>query len=299
MLRMKLVDLTRRLDADDIDRIPEAARVAASVLVPSIEHITPGGAGADIMCALFQCSREDLPEGEGWGDEQIRISSHLGTHVDAPLHYGSTCEGRPARTVDQIALEELYCDGVVLDLRERCEPGQGIAVEALEQAIEANGASIGPGTAVLIRTGQERYGLGDPEYFWYPGMTRDGTLLLADLGAKVLGTDAVGWDRPFLEMRRAFQETGNARSGTATSPGASEKSSSSSSSTTWGRCRRRGSRWASFPSDSRVAAPRRPGWWASSTERACVRLRRPPPARAAWADRRPRGRSGCARSAAS
>lgn len=208
---MKLVDLTRRLDADDIDRIPEAARVAASVLVPSIEHITPGGAGADIMCALFQCSREDLPEGEGWGDEQIRISSHLGTHVDAPLHYGSTCEGRPARTVDQIALEELYCDGVVLDLRERCEPGQGIAVEALEQAIEANGASIGPGTAVLIRTGQERYGLGDPEYFWYPGMTRDGTLLLADLGAKVLGTDAVGWDRPFLEMRRAFQETGNPR----------------------------------------------------------------------------------------
>jgi len=30
------------------------------------------------------------------------------------------------------------------------------------------------------------------------------------LGAKVLGTDAVGWDRPFAVMRKAFHETGDA-----------------------------------------------------------------------------------------
>ena len=40
-------------------------------------------------------------------------------------------------------------------------------------------------------------------------MTRAGTLFLAELGAKVLGTDALGWDRPFMEMRRAFQESGD------------------------------------------------------------------------------------------
>lgn len=40
-------------------------------------------------------------------------------------------------------------------------------------------------------------------------MTRDGTLFLAELGAKVLGTDAAGWDRPFVEMRRAFAESGD------------------------------------------------------------------------------------------
>lgn len=38
-------------------------------------------------------------------------------------------------------------------------------------------------------------------------MTREGTLFLAELGAKVLGTDALGWDRPFAVMRKAFQET--------------------------------------------------------------------------------------------
>lgn len=206
---MHLIDLTRRLDPTDIDRLPAPARVAASVLVPEVEHIAPADRGADIMCAIFQCKREDLPGGEGWGDERLSMSSHLGTHVDAPLHYGSTCEGRPARTIDEIGLEELFCDGVVLDLRGRVERGKGIPVDALRDAIDANGAAIGPGTAVLLRTGQERFGLEDPEFYWYPGMTRAGTLLLADLGARVLGTDAAGWDRPFLEMRRAFQESGD------------------------------------------------------------------------------------------
>lgn len=206
---MKLVDLTRLLDASDIERLPPAARPAAAVLAPTIEHVTPAGSGADVMCTLFGCTRDDLPDGEGWGDETIQLSSHLGTHVDAPLHYGSTCEGRPARTIEQIELTELYCDGVVLDLRGKCEPGQGIPVDALRVAIAENGASIGPGMAVLLRTGQERFGVGDDDYYQYPGMTRDGTLLLAELGAKVLGTDAAGWDRPLLEMRRAFQESGD------------------------------------------------------------------------------------------
>ena len=207
---MKLIDLTRRLDAADLERLPEAARPAAAVLVPEIEPVEPAGKGADVMCALFGCTRDDLPDGEGWGEEQLRISSHLGTHVDAPLHYGSTCEGAPARTIGDIGLDELYCDGVVLDVRDDATPGQGIPVEALERAIAKSGAEIGPGTAVLIRTGQERYGIEDPEFYWYPGMTRAGTLFLAKLGAKVLGTDAPGWDRPFLEMRRAFQESGDA-----------------------------------------------------------------------------------------
>ena len=47
------------------------------------------------------------------------------------------------------------------------------------------------------------------EWYAYPGMSRAGTLFLSGLGAKVLGTDAVGWDRPFAVMRRAFRETGN------------------------------------------------------------------------------------------
>lgn len=206
---MKLIDLTRMLDSDDIQHLPDPNNPMASVLVPKVDYIDPRSNGADIMCSLFGCERHDLPDGEGWGEERITINSHIGTHVDAPLHYGSTCEGKPARTIGDIALDELYCDGLVLDLRGKAEPGEGIEVKVLEQALAENGAAVTEGAAILLRTGQEAYSLADKRWYIYPGMTREGTLFLASLGAKVLGTDAPGWDRPFHVMRRAFEKTGD------------------------------------------------------------------------------------------
>jgi kynurenine formamidase len=206
---MKLIDLTRTLDSHDYERLPERVRASSSVLVPKVEYAAPDGRGAEIMCELFKCERHHLPGGEGWGEERLYINSHIGTHVDAPLHYGSTCEGKPSRTIEQIALEELYCDGLVLDLRLLVTPGEGIAVDALKRALESNGGKVSPGCAIMLRTGSERYGLSDDAFYQYPGMTREGTLFLSGLGAKVLGTDALGWDRPFAAMRRAFRDSGD------------------------------------------------------------------------------------------
>ena len=206
---MKLVDLTRLLDPADLDRMPERVRRSAVNLVPGIEPVRPEGEGADVMCQIFGCTREDLPDGEGWGDDRMNmVTVHLGTHVDAPLHYGSMCEGRPARTIEQLELHELVVDGVVLDVREHARPGEGISIDALREAADRAGG-IPRGGAALVRTGQERYTLADRELYNYPGMTRAGTLLLAELGARVLGTDALGWDRPFGVMRKAFKETGD------------------------------------------------------------------------------------------
>jgi kynurenine formamidase len=207
---MRLVDLTRTLDSHDFERLPDRAKRSASVLVPSVEYYAPSGRGAEVMCAIFGCEREHLPGGEGWGEERVSINSHIGTHVDAPLHYGSTCEGKPARTVEAIALDELYCDGLVLDMRGTTEPGAGFSVDALRRALAANGGEVSQGCAIMLRTGQEAFNLSDPRCYDYPGMTREGTLFLSGLGAKVLGTDAVGWDRPFGAMSRAFRETRDA-----------------------------------------------------------------------------------------
>jgi kynurenine formamidase len=206
---MKLVDLTRLLDPADQERMPERMRASSVNIVPRVEPITPWGEGAQVMCQIFGCEQHDLPGGEGWGDERLRITTHLGTHVDAPLHYGSQCEGKPARTISDIGLEELFVDAMVLDLR-GSKPWEGIPVAALEAAIEKVGVPVPEGGAVLIRTGQEAYGVADEAWYAYPGMTREGTLHLSGLGAKVLGTDALGWDRPFAAMRRAFRETGDA-----------------------------------------------------------------------------------------
>lgn len=206
---MRLIDLTRLLDPDDLDRMPEPARGWAGNLVPDLEPIRPAGEGAEVMCEIFGCTRDDLPEGEGWGDERLRATTHLGTHVDAPLHYGTTSEGRPARTITDIDLHELYVEGIVLDLRGRTSPGEGIGVGALEEAVSEHPAGVPAGGAVLLRTGQEVHTIADPGFYVYPGMTREGTLYLAELGAKVLGTDAMAWDRPFHLMRRDFQATGD------------------------------------------------------------------------------------------
>lgn len=205
----RLVDLTRVLDPADLERMPAPVRAWSTNLVPSVDPIRPDGEGAHVMATIFGCEPSQLPDGEGWGDERFSGTTHLGTHVDAPLHYGSRCEGKPARTIGDIDIGELFVEGMVLDLRGHCEPDEGISTEALESARAGNGAPVPRDGAVLLRTGQEAFGIADGGFYRYPGMTRDGTLLLAEWGAKVLGTDALGWDRPFPVMARAFRESGD------------------------------------------------------------------------------------------
>ena len=207
---MKLIDLTRLLDPDDATRVHPSVR-SSRVLVPKIHYIAPEREGVDVVCQAYGCTQHDLPDGEGWGSEDLQMASHLGTHVDAPLHYGSKCEGKPSRTISDIDLSELYCDAMVLDVRDNVEPGGPIRVDVLKQALARNGASVTQGCAVLLRTGQERYDLSQREFFTYPGMTRESTLFLSGLGAKVLGTDALGWDRPINMMKEVFQRTRDKR----------------------------------------------------------------------------------------
>lgn len=205
---MRLVDLTRTLDPADRERI--AGQTARPDLhAPRVRYLAPDADGRDEFCRCLHCTPQDLPDGEGWGEEILDdMSSHCGTHVDAPLHSGSTCEGRRSRTIDEIGLHELFCPGIVLDVRGQVRRGEPISIDALDAAIARAGGRIGPGSAALIRTGQEESAPGSADYFNYPGMSRAGTLHLIGLGAKVLGTDAIGWDRPFSVMTRQYRLDG-------------------------------------------------------------------------------------------
>jgi kynurenine formamidase len=89
--------------------------------------------------------------------------------------------------------------------------GEAITTDDLERALAAVDYRIKPGDAVLIRTDHDKYEMNDPVRYLYPGLTRESALWLAEQGAKVGGTDATGWDRPFPMMIRDYQTTRDKR----------------------------------------------------------------------------------------
>lgn len=208
----RLIDLTLTLDPANRAKLPPPLAGAAKVVSPAIEYAHPAKQGAEEFCKYLGCTHDDLPDGEGWGEELLTdMSSHCGTHVDAPLHSGSRIMGLLARTITDIPLEELYRPGIVLDVRPWVQPMQEITIEMLDAAMAATGTKIKKGDAVLIRTGQERYEMTQPEFYQQPGMSRASTLHLTRQGATILGTDAVGWDLPFGVMAAKFKQTGDKR----------------------------------------------------------------------------------------
>lgn len=206
---MKLVDLTRPLEQIPVEDFPEQLRPLYRIICPQIEYVDHAH-GARIMSEIFGCSPEDLPEAEGWTEENLVFSTHLGTHVDAPWHYGSTTgfedqERSKAITVDEIPLEELYLDAVVLDLTHLKGTGAGISRADLEAALDKINYRIKAGDAVLIRTDHDKMPITTPLRYNYPGLTADSASYLAECGAIVGGTDALGWDRPFHVMVAAYK----------------------------------------------------------------------------------------------
>lgn len=166
--------------------------------------------GAALMSLVFGCKVEELPGGLGWADDVLNnLSTHHGTHLDAPWHFAPVVEGKPARRIDEVPLEWCYGDGVILDMRHKPR-GSRVTVEDLKRALEEIGYVLKPGDIVLIMTGADKL-WGTREYLNAGcGMTGEATLWLVDHGVKVMGTDAWGWDRPFWVIREEYEKTGDA-----------------------------------------------------------------------------------------
>src|SRR3546814_2772950 len=66
-------------------------------------------------------TRDDLPDGEGWAVESLTLSTHNGTHMDAPWHFHSTTDSgaRPAPSIDEAPLDLFFRAGVKLDFSNR------------------------------------------------------------------------------------------------------------------------------------------------------------------------------------
>jgi kynurenine formamidase len=182
---------------------PKIEYVAHHDTMPEMRHFFPG------------VSAEQVPGGEGFAAaETITLSTHNGTHLDAPWHFHPTQDGevvvggRPSLTIDEIPLEWCFQPGVKLDFR-HFPDGYVVTAADVEAELARIGHRLQPMEIVLVNTTAGK-ALGDPDFVDRGcGMGYDATMYLTSRGVRVTGTDAWSWDAPFSHTAQKVVETGD------------------------------------------------------------------------------------------
>lgn len=116
-------------------------------------------------------------------ETEITLSSHSGTHVDAPSHFF-----RDGKTIDQLDLHRLIGNAVILDLRH-------VAEEIVREDLQAVGDRFGSDDIVLLKTTNSFTQAVDhfTPHFIY--LHASGAAYLAEKKVKAVGIDYLGIER--------------------------------------------------------------------------------------------------------
>lgn len=197
----KIIDLSVALE-NDVAADPPFMR-------PQIDYVDHKASFPDLAASFPGLRRDDLPDGEAWALERLALTTHNGTHLDAPWHYASTMNnGERAITIDEVPLDWCFQPGVKLDLRHL--PDGYVATPAdIEAELDRIGHTLAPLEIVVVNTAAgARYG--GPDYLAAGcGVGRDATLYLLERGVRLTGTDGWSWDAPFSFTRERYVATGN------------------------------------------------------------------------------------------
>jgi len=118
----------------------------------------------------------------GYNITQVSLSTHQGTHLDAPFHFFDD-----GNTVDQLDLAKLYGEARLVDFA----PGTALAPQTplTLEMFTRHEAVFQPGARVIYRTGWDRM-FGRPEFFSkFPTVTLDAARWIASRGIALLGMD--------------------------------------------------------------------------------------------------------------
>lgn len=199
---MKIVDLSIAIE-NKLPSDPDG-------MIPQITYLNHKDCAEEMAGFFGNAKVTDLPGGNGWANEMIKLSSHSGTHLDAPWHYYPTMNGgEPSWTIDQIPLEWCFGAGVVADFRDKPD-GYNIQPEDFDAYFAKINHPLAEGDIVLLMTGADRY-WGQRRYLVSGcGVSRAATLWLTGRGVRVMGTDAWSWDIPLPICAEKFSKTGDA-----------------------------------------------------------------------------------------
>lgn len=166
--------------------------------------------GARDFERMFGIPVADQREGKGAAVEHCEMTTHAGTHMDAPWHYHPTMNGgEPAMTIDEVPLEWCMGPGVKLDFR-ALPDGHVVSAAEVQAELSRIGHRLSAGDIVLVNTrAGSRYGEADYVSAGC-GMGREATLWLAAQGVRLCGTDAWSWDAPLMSQMARIRQTGDA-----------------------------------------------------------------------------------------
>jgi kynurenine formamidase len=204
-MNRRFVDLSIYLENDVLsDPPPLAPKITYqdhAQTLPEFLHLLPGARA------------EDFPDQQAAAVEWVTLTTHSGTHLDAPWHFHSTMDAalgacQPSATIDEIPLHWCFQSGVKLDFR-HLPDGHVVGAAEIEAELARIGHALRPLDIVLVNT---RAGMryGQPDYVDSGcGMGYEATMYLLERGVRVTGTDAWSWDAPFSHTARRIADTGD------------------------------------------------------------------------------------------
>jgi len=197
---MRLLDLSSPVDAAFWE--PDPVKHTVMSATEGARHM------ASEMKAHFDLDfpPETLPGGEFLTNDTFTLTTHTGTHVDAPSHYGTASYGK-ARHIDEMPLDWFCRPGLLLDVRDAGVTA--IGVDRIKAEFRRIGRTPEPLDIVILNTGASEF-VGTPRYFTdFAGLDGPAVHHLLDLGVRVIGTDAFSLDAPFTWIIDAFRKTGD------------------------------------------------------------------------------------------
>lgn len=166
-----------------------------SIQVETLDHV----AGVAHLCRGFDISPEDWPDGYGISNEMVTLSTHQGTHIDAPLHYSPDGFDIAAADIDNFM-------GLAVVFTDLVSQGHEVEIDWQTYLVRLD-RYAGHAHAVFFITGAyERYG--ESSYFTeFKGVPASCVEAALDRGYTLIGTDAFSLDPPFAVMSRKFVAT--------------------------------------------------------------------------------------------